>query len=202
MLRWYVPSINIEVIHVYERLEASGDLRNLISTVNGLPENYIGKCEILCNDWNPVVVGHNVVILHALLNSGAAIEEAAELALHLMYSSFVTKAASSFLNRAIALLRNAPFSENLSSGSQGMLRVIVRTGAFERTLDMLRSTYSRDAAMRGYHGVMLNPIRQDYRDRYASSLQPGHRLAFSRFRQQGVLAPFSLDTSHFTEPNR
>lgn len=49
---------------------------------------------------------------------------------------------------------------------------------------------------------MLSPQRKDYRDRYMSGLKPSHRLGFSRFRDSGILAPFSLDTSDFTEPNR
>ncbi|KAJ7810460.1 hypothetical protein B0H14DRAFT_2607317 [Mycena olivaceomarginata] len=35
---------------------ASGDIRNVILTVNDLPDNYTGKCSILCNDINGVVV--------------------------------------------------------------------------------------------------------------------------------------------------
>lgn len=181
---------------------ASGDLRNLIKTINGLPEDYSGKCDILFNDLNPLIVGHNLVILNALLNRGIPLEEASELALHLMYSPFITKPASLFLNSAIGFLCNAPLSGNLSHGGPGTLLALMQAGTLERTINMLRSTYDRKAALQGYHGIMLNAQRQDYRDRYISTLRPDHRLAFSRFRHQGVLAPFWLDTIHFTEPNR
>lgn len=197
------PTIrDIDGTYVYNGFKASGDLRNLISTVNGLPEEYSGKCEILCNDWNELMVGHNLVILHALLSSEAPVEEVAELSLHLMYSPFLTATASSFLNRAIWILRSARISCKLPSRVKGILRVFMQVDALDSTFDMLLSTYGRDAALRSYHRIMQNTQRQDYRDRYTAALRPGHQLAFSRFRQQGVLAPFSLDTTHFTEPNR
>ena len=199
-----VPELSI--LSVFTRsLQASGDLRNVISTINGLPEDYKGKCDILCNDWDSRVVGRNLVILHALLISGIPVEEAAELALHLMYSPFITKAASSFLNRSISYIHSMPLSDKLSTDleSQGMLHVVSRPDSFDSIIEMIHSSYGMKAALLGYQHIMLNAERQDYRDRFMSAaLQPCHRLAFVRYRKQGVLAPFSLDVTHFTEPKR
>ncbi|KAG6834354.1 hypothetical protein H0H93_010251 [Arthromyces matolae] len=66
---------------------ASGDIRNLIQTVNGLPAGYRGRCDILLNDTDSITVNKKLVILYALLGAGPSIEESAEIALHLMYSS-------------------------------------------------------------------------------------------------------------------
>jgi len=37
---------------------------------------------------------------------------------------------------------------------------------------------------------------------YLAGLKPAHRLASLHFRERGILVPFSVDVSHFTEPNR
>ncbi|KAJ8695118.1 hypothetical protein PTI98_007733 [Pleurotus ostreatus] len=42
---------------------ASGDIRNMVQTVNGLPVDYAGKCSIVLNDKNPIIVARNMLIL-------------------------------------------------------------------------------------------------------------------------------------------
>ncbi len=85
MFCWYVHFILVYVALISAL--ASGDIRNLIETVNGLPKHYQGKCDILLNDIDPIVVNRNLIILFALLGSGPSMDEAAELATHLMYSA-------------------------------------------------------------------------------------------------------------------
>ncbi len=45
---------------------ASGDLRNVIKSVNSLPTNYSGKLNIVLNDRNPLVAARNALILSVL----------------------------------------------------------------------------------------------------------------------------------------
>src|ERR1700733_6207210 len=123
---------------------------------------------------DPCVVGRNLVILHALLSSGIPVEEAAELALHLMYLSFITKAALSFLNHSIGFVCSTPLSEKLSAEGQGMLHVVSRPNSFDSVIDMIRPTYGMKTALLGYQHIMLNAKRQDYCDRFMSALRPGH----------------------------
>ncbi|KAF9461091.1 hypothetical protein BDZ94DRAFT_1168287 [Collybia nuda] len=183
---------------------ASGDIRNLVSTVNGLPDQYSGNCQILFNDLNPLVVGHNLVVLSALLSPEYSIEDAAELALNLMYSTTLTPSMSSSLSQIKQHLSNIPPSQiiDVPTTGKGSIQALVRPQDLESTLGMLRSSYDVRKARQGYHNIMLSPERKDYRDRYMAALKPGHRLGFSKFRESGVLAPFSLDISDFTEPNR
>jgi Domain of unknown function (DUF4470) len=187
---------------------ASGDIRNMIRTVNGLPEDYRGKCEILCNDRNPIVANRNLVILFALLTDGPSPVEAAELATHLMYSSVLPIPMATFFYRCIDTIYAADAAEGaistiaLNTRGKGKLYSIQTSKDMRRIVDMFLSTYELPKALTSMHGIMLNPSREDYRDRYMSILQPAHRLGFLRFRTSGVLAPFFADVTHFTQPNR
>jgi len=73
----------------------------LVRTVNGLPGDYRGKCEILLNDADVVVVNRSLVIPYALLGSGPSIEESAELATHLIYSAALSVSSAEQLRRYI-----------------------------------------------------------------------------------------------------
>ncbi|KAG8897138.1 hypothetical protein FRC01_011464, partial [Tulasnella sp. 417] len=77
---------------------ASGDLRNVVKTINGLPSDYTGKCTVVVNDFHPLVAIRNIVLLRILLDSSGPSEEtAAEVALHALYSSKLTAAQHAFL---------------------------------------------------------------------------------------------------------
>ncbi|KAF2192620.1 hypothetical protein K469DRAFT_553355, partial [Zopfia rhizophila CBS 207.26] len=41
----------------------SGDLRNVIKSILGLPEEYKGKCSIIMNDYDIHIVARNTIIL-------------------------------------------------------------------------------------------------------------------------------------------
>ncbi|KAF8074568.1 hypothetical protein FPV67DRAFT_587451 [Lyophyllum atratum] len=183
---------------------ASGDIRNLVRTVNGLPDAYQGKCDILFNDWNPLVVGHNLVVLWALLNPQLSIDDAAELALHIMYSSSLTYNMSAFLSKFMDVLDGLPLSRDttLPIRGRGKLHVELASVDLRVTKEMLRSRYGIRAASHAYSKIMCNRKREDYTDRHLTGLEPSHRLAFSHYRSSGILGPFSLDLSHFEEPNR
>lgn len=188
--------------------------------MNGLPHNYHGRCEILCNDINPIVTNHNLVVLFALLNRNVPIEEAAELAVHLMYSSSLTGPMAILLSRYIdtiydvsnmepivldhgtPLMDPVVVTSNFVTRGKGKLRSNQTVAGARLVPEMFRSNYTLGTALRSMHGVMLSPKREDYRDRYVAGLQPAHRLGFLHFRKSGVLVPFSTDITRFTEPNR
>ncbi|KAJ7036561.1 hypothetical protein C8F04DRAFT_1337414, partial [Mycena alexandri] len=183
---------------------ASGDLRNLIMTVNDLPDNYQGKCDILCNDLNGIVVNRNLVILFVLLEAGTDVAEAAELAVHLMYSAALTPAMANYVAQCTEKIYGTHGTESAVWDTRGIgkLRSLQWISDIQPALRMFRSKYHLVDALTSMRSIMWSPERVDYRDRYLSSLQPGHRLAFSRFRTTGILLPFGVDICHFTEPNR
>ncbi|KAG6830397.1 hypothetical protein H0H93_014061 [Arthromyces matolae] len=183
---------------------ASGDIRNLVRTVNSLPKNYTGQCDILFNDNDPRVVGRNLVVLWALLIPALPIEDAAELAMHLMYSSRLTGPMSAFLSRGLSVIRDLTYGDDLSIpfGGVGKLKAVLMPGDLDIVTEMLKSRYGQRAAEHSYSFVMCNAARRDYTDRYLDTLEPAHRLAFTHYRSTGILVPFSLNTNDFCEPNR
>lgn len=172
--------------------------------MNGLPDQYHGNCQILFNDRNPLVVGHNLIVLSALLSPDYSIEDAAEFALNLMYSTTLTPSMTSSISRITQRLSNTPPSQivDVPTTGKGSIQAIVRLQDLAPTLGMLRSSYDLQVARQGYHKIMLNSERKDFRDRYMAALKPSHRLGFSKFRESGVLVLFLLDIFDFIEPNR
>lgn len=188
---------------------ASGDVRNLVRTVNGLPKDYRGKCNILCNDKNPIVVARNLIVLFALTSPGPPLENAAELATHLMYSSALPVPMMIHLYRLINVNYGHGgwegqliFRQWLATRGKGKLHITQVVEDMKTPMEMFLSNYELPRALKDMHDIMLSPSRVDYRDRYFSGLKPGHRMALLHFRQSGVLAPFSANITHFTEPNR
>lgn len=81
-------------------MTASGDIRNVIRTVNALPNDYSGQLTVLLNDLDGVVVARNLLLL-AVLGSIDNPSHAAEIALHLWYSAFIPETHVTVLHRII-----------------------------------------------------------------------------------------------------
>ncbi|KZP09098.1 hypothetical protein FIBSPDRAFT_900738 [Athelia psychrophila] len=170
---------------------ASGDIRNMVQTINGLPSDYSGKCDILFNDKNPIVVNP-------------------DLAAHFMYSAALSPVASAHLDRCVFILYGQGIIQDGQTFAEGSLPTrgklaLHMKAMIEDTKDFLRmplSAYTFEDAMKNMRSAMLHPSRADHRDRHLVSLTPGHRMAWTRHTQTGVLGPYSANTSHLTEPNR
>ncbi|KAJ7498077.1 hypothetical protein B0H11DRAFT_1715329 [Mycena galericulata] len=189
---------------------SSGDLRNLIRSVNSLPPDYAGYCDILLNDTNPVLVNRNLVILFVLLSSGPSLEEAAELATHLMYSAALPGGGAEYVKRCISFIYESAeefeadlsFHRCLHTRGEGKVYSVQPSTGIKRFLEMFHSTYSISGALKSMKDTTLAPDRLDSNEKYFASLKPSHRMSFQRFRETGILAPFSLNTVTFTQPNR
>ncbi|KAJ6617047.1 hypothetical protein B0H10DRAFT_1798265 [Mycena sp. CBHHK59/15] len=189
---------------------ASGDLRNLIQTVNSLPTDYTGYCDILLNDVDPVVANRNLVILFVLLTSGPSLEEAAECSTHLMYSAALPREGAEYVKRCVEFIYDCPaesegdlsFQRCLDTRGEGKVYSVQTSIGIKRPLEMFHSSYGLSAAFGSMKDTTLHPTRLDSREKYFAGLKPSHRMAFERFRESGILAPFSLNTVNFTDPNR
>jgi hypothetical protein len=63
-------------------------LRNVLYTINKLPDDYNGKLTVVINDINPYVVIRNILILQILCGL-ADKERSCDMALHLWYSAYL-----------------------------------------------------------------------------------------------------------------
>jgi len=177
---------------------ASGDIRNLVKTVNSLPGDYTGKCHILFNDHNPIMMIRNTILLSIFEDLEPDL--AAEVAVHVMYSAFLTPRIRKELRGVWGRLVG---DDDLSSCSgMNKIRYTLESGTYSFMRAMYTSSYSTDIARESMNNSMNHPCRIDYVHRYLSCLRPGHRLSTMRHRQSGILAPFSADTSGFIYPNR
>ncbi|KAI0315993.1 hypothetical protein OF83DRAFT_1245784 [Amylostereum chailletii] len=186
---------------------ASGDLRNVIRTVNVLPDDYTGQMTVVLNDRNPFVSIRNVLIL-SILGSMRDKRIAADIALHMWYSSFVPEN----YHTAIALCAadvakshsngrflftfpgggGTTFSGALSASDQRLLASLVSSSTH----------YGAEDAKTELHRVRFSPSRVDQLDRYLFGLEPAHRLSFLESRRSGLVLPFGAPKAHFNVPNR
>ncbi|KAG6910049.1 hypothetical protein DXG01_013495 [Tephrocybe rancida] len=176
---------------------ASGDLCNLARTISSLPAGYEGQCDVLSNYFDTLVVGHNVVILWALLNPNPnpAENEAVELATHLMYSSMLTPALAEFLSESLDIVHDLAYGSatSITVNDRGTMEAALAPGNLNVTKEMLQAKYSQRVVIQAYSSVMCSPERQDYTDRFLNGLEAGHRLSFLHHRASEILPPFSLN---------
>ncbi|KAF8963740.1 hypothetical protein BDZ97DRAFT_1758356 [Flammula alnicola] len=160
---------------------ASGDLRNVILTVNRLPSNDPGHLKILLNDHAPNNICRNIALLLIL---GTIPDEnlAADIALHfecnLRISAIILKLGPSSSLSCASQDVATPFYGHIISPSGKM-------DDFQAEYDLVRGA----------------PSRRDYRDRMYSRLRP-HRVAFQEYRRFGIILPFGAMNAHFNVPNR
>ncbi|KAF9443289.1 hypothetical protein P691DRAFT_738080 [Macrolepiota fuliginosa MF-IS2] len=188
---------------------ATGGLPQLIKTVNSLPQEFHGQCDILLNHVDSVVINRQLIILYLLLRSGRDIDESAELATHLMYSAFLTPPCAGYLadcTRDIYGIGpregDMSFYSTFESRGSGKLYTIQTTTGIKKPVEMATSTYGLTKARRSFHDALFHPSLIDGRDRFLMKLRPPHRLSLTRFWETGVLAPFFLNTNSFNQPNR
>lgn len=195
-----------------------GDIRNLVHTVNSLPEDFTGTLDILYHDQKTIQAGHTLLVLYALLNPELPIDEAAEFAVHLMYSAALTTPMAAYLYRCIHTIYGAfegldgnPF-DDAHKGKTYDAKLPIRGG---RTLEAVHeawmlglfleqyvSDYKLKTAQRKMAKVMQNPKREDFAERFMVPLEGQHRVGITHFRKSGILLPFNVDAAHFDQPNR
>ncbi|ESK89124.1 hypothetical protein Moror_5297 [Moniliophthora roreri MCA 2997] len=184
---------------------ASGDLRNMIKTVNSLPDEYNGNLTIVLNDRNPLVVARNVLILSAL-GLMEDMDQAIDFALHFWYSVFLpTKgSALAFASLYQHLIADHPFDgRQISLSTTSTLSMMLSPLTIQTiTLDLeFGNTVDPGTANNTLNAVMNAPERVDYRDRVYARLKPSHRVAIQEWRRFGLLMPFGAPNAHLNRPN-
>src|ERR1700738_4992157 len=66
---------------------ASGDIRNLVMSLLGLPVTYTGHCEVVVNDRDPDIVARNAILLLTALHYSP--NEATQIMIHIWYSALI-----------------------------------------------------------------------------------------------------------------
>ncbi|KAK2757688.1 hypothetical protein FQN54_004657 [Arachnomyces sp. PD_36] len=191
---------------------ASGDLRNVIKTVAGLPSTYNHPLDITINDRDPDIVVRNVILL-LIAFTVENVDKAVDCILHVWYSALVRESDIEILQRHIRPLiedvcekikHKKPgglFGKTWTFG-QCALRVVLEKPSWIRLLSFVKPVdLSVEQARRVRATTTLSESRKDFRDRYRYCLPPVRRIAFTKFSHDGLLLPFGHPRDEFRKPN-
>ncbi|KJX98201.1 hypothetical protein TI39_contig428g00014 [Zymoseptoria brevis] len=194
---------------------ASGDLRNVTTSVNSLPIGYTRTTNVVVNDLLPNVVVRNIILtLIALAAPNDA--RAIDCMLHVWYSAFITSQDEELLHEKVLPLiwgflqdpvhKHKPSSALLAHTwhfSSSSCRVELEKGGWNWLLSSLISApgLSTARAQQMRSSITNAEQRADIVDRHFISLTPPARVCAQRFRDDGILLPFGSDRKGFTIPN-
>ncbi|KAM5479540.1 hypothetical protein McanCB56680_005468 [Microsporum canis] len=192
---------------------ASGDLRNVIKTIAQLPSSYGRSLEITINDRDFDIVARNVTLLLIALVV-EDVDEAVDHIIHLWYSALVREADVDLLHQRISPLIESICGKIKDKAPKSLLgktwtfgkcslRIVLEKSSWDRLLAFIAApialTAERAREIRA--AITLAESRKDYRDRYMYCLSPAHRIAFNKFREDGLLLPFGSTRQEFRVPN-
>lgn len=189
---------------------ASGDLRNVVKTVLGLPQDYTGKCTIAINDIGHTVTARNAILLLTALQFHP--ELATPIMLHIWYSALIPREILSLLQEWILPqidgicedIEDNPhergYSHRLVVGARSLyLRLTTAEWFFLQDMFSNPDGLSASEAQDMRREVTLS--RLDHIDSMLCKLSPGQRASAMHFRQHGILLPFGASRREFTIPN-
>ena len=218
------PEMCHHIVVFGSRLQASGDLRNIVQTVASTPPGFQQKLLITVNDRDFEVVARNLLLLLYLLTSvddrGSAeddIDAIAESLIQLWYSAFLPVAVlSDFIRRVQPLVQDVCTSIRGKAASGHALLgktwrfkdTQIRAVLIKEQWSGLGDYFSFDVELTTEEArairsaVTLAPSRADFRDRwFFKDSTTFTRVAKQQFREDGLLLPFGDCRRNHTAPN-
>jgi hypothetical protein len=192
---------------------ASGDIRNVLkSIIEGLSDGYDGRCTLVINDINFIVVARNAILLFIALSLEP--EEAVTTMIHVWYSALLEHAMIDTL-RHVALGHIIEVCEKIkgkpSTSLQAKtfpfgkrsLRLVLKKHHWDELKDYFNvpQDMTQEDAQAIRRRVMLAPERVDYLHRALCNQPPPIRVATVTFREDGILLPYSASRGKFDTPN-
>ncbi|KAH8681939.1 hypothetical protein BX600DRAFT_429841 [Xylariales sp. PMI_506] len=194
---------------------ASGDIRNVVKSITeGLPDGYNGRCSLVINDINYMVVARNIILLFLALSLEVEAEEAAEIMIHVWYSallpsSMVDKLRHAALRRIVDVCEkiNDKPSHSLQAKTflfgKRSLRVVLKKHQWDGLKEYfsIPKGLSQEGAQAIRRRCMLAPERADYLHRALCNQPCSFRVATVTFREDGILLPHGASRDMFDTPN-
>ena len=183
----------------------------MIQSTLGLPEGSKSQSTIVINDRDLDIVVRNFAMLSIVHQCSA--DEAAEVILHIWYSALLsTKASQAIRTYVLPLVEDVVGKiKNKSSdiiqskiwifGTRTLRLCLYKAQWKALLVKLIPLSSASEVTESNRQAVMLAPSRQDYLDRALLLQPPRHRQCTMRFRETGVLLPFSHDTGAYTIPN-
>ncbi|KAF8860575.1 hypothetical protein BDZ45DRAFT_619601 [Acephala macrosclerotiorum] len=189
---------------------ASGDLRNVVKSVNGMAFSLETRRDVVINDIDIDIVARNTILLLVAMNFPA--EEAASMILHLWYSALVPQGLLDHLQNTIMPLiqdvctkiREKPsFSLQSKTWRRGptSLRLVLEKNEWNSILSYFKVPDSLSADEAQKIRISTTLARMDHVDRALFRQQPAWRIGMMKFREDGILLPFGASRHSFNKPN-
>ncbi|TVY19932.1 hypothetical protein LARI1_G002648 [Lachnellula arida] len=191
---------------------ASGDIRNVVSTLAELPSSFSGTCNIVVNDKDPDIVARNTILLLTALHYKP--EQAVVMMIHLWYSALISAEIFSSLRDDILPLiedvctkikdkpLNSLQSKTWKYGSRSLRLVLKKSEWFLLpSYFQVPSDLSATEAQQIRMSTTLAPSRKDYVDRALYNRPSEWRVCRMKFREDGILLPFGSPRDEFKTPN-
>lgn len=165
------------------------------------------------NDRDLDIVARNVILLLVALVVDDT-DDAIDCIIHVWYSALLRKSDLDILQQRIRpiieevchkLKGKAPnrlMAKTWTFGQRSM-RLVLEKSAWDALLTFTENpkglTVERANEIR--KSVTLAADRKDFRDRHLLFQAPFHRVALTRFREDGILLPFGASRNDFHQPN-
>ena len=190
---------------------ASGDLRSIIKSIVGIPDNYNGTALYIVNDRDQIVVARNFVMLLTSLVFPPVV--AAEIMIHIWYSArlksqmlqdvkdrvrpLIVQALKKFEQRNYTTL----LSETWTFGSR-VLSLCLYKGQWEYILMMFDAMHPVSGSELYQQQYMkLNATGLDTLEHQLLQMPPSWRVCIVKMRESGLLLPFGSCLDEYTCQN-
>ena len=163
------------------------------------------------NDFN--VTARNVIILLIFLAFDNA-TLAAEHAIHVFYSAFLTKACFDAMQSKIKPLVQDVCTKIVHRSADAVLGKTWKFGASSLRLILTKNDWgnllsffdvpvdtTKETAQKARDAVVSAPERIDYVHRHLMKQEPAHRVSIMQFREDGLLLPIGAARAEFQIPN-
>ena len=191
---------------------ASGDLRNVIKSIVGLPDGYKGQCTVAINDKAFTIVARNIILLLVALHFEP--ETAVPIMIHLWYSALLPANMLYSLQQSIL-----PYVEDVCkkiwTTKEGVLQAktfiigdsSVRIVLLKEQWFELKDFFKVPPRLTKQNADFIRrqtteaQERIDYVDRAVYMQPKGKRAGIMRFRHTGILLPYGASQKDFDTPN-
>ena len=191
---------------------ASGDMRSVVKTIAGLPDEYSGRCRLVINDYDFLVVARNAMLLLVAVNLEP--DEAVPTMIHLWYSTLLPEAMVEILKKVVLdpinevcekIKGKPPASIQAKTFAFGKrsLRLVLEQSQWVELQDFstLHSTFTKSDTQIVRRSIMFDPMRVDHMHRDFCNKPPSFRVAGLAFRIDGILLPYDASRDGFEMPN-
>lgn len=181
-------------------------------SVLGLPDTFHSHLNVVLNDIDFDVVLRNFIMLSIALQLPS--NEAADVILHIWYSARIPTEICQAIEIHVLPLVEAVVKNIENKSSTNILSKTWNFGSRSLRLSLLKSEWqtlarklaplsaaASQAADSSRVAIMLAPTRRDCLDRALATQGERHRQCTMRFRETGVLLPFSHDMRSYCTPN-